>query len=81
MRMRCAYYQHDTVLGSFLGRTVILQGRAADLAARVVGSVERGCPPEHIAALAPEQAMRLMQLAALDVKRWVENERLRERAL
>jgi hypothetical protein len=34
-----------------------------------------------MAALAHGQTLHLMQLAVLDVRRWVENERLRERAL
>lgn len=47
----------------------------------VVAPFERALPPEQIAVIAHEQALRLMQIAALDVRRWVENERLRERAL
>lgn len=38
-------------------------------------------PPGQIAVAAHEQALRLMQVAALDVRRWVEAERLRARAL
>ena len=47
----------------------------------VVGPFDRSLPPEHMAALAHGQTLHLMQLAVLDVRRWVENERLRERAL
>lgn len=47
----------------------------------VVGPIDGPLPPEQMAVAAHEQALRLMQVAARDVRRWVENERLRERAL
>jgi hypothetical protein len=47
----------------------------------VVGPFEGRLPPEQLQAIAHEQAARLMQVAAQDVRRWVEGERLRERVL
>jgi hypothetical protein len=47
----------------------------------VVGPWEGRLPPQQVQAMAHEQAFRLMQLAAKDVRRWVESERVRERAL
>jgi hypothetical protein len=57
------------------GRETSASGR------RGVGPFEGHVPPQQLTQMAHEQAFRLMQSAARDVRRWVEDERLRERVL